>query len=84
MQAEATIQRQGNAIGVALPPSILRQMGFAVGQTVTLQATSEGLLIKATRTRFTAAELNAQCDPDAPMPDDLQAWENMPPAGTER
>lgn len=84
MEAEATIRRQGNSIGVALPASILRHMGFAVGQTVSLQATPEGLLIKATRTRFTAAELNAQCDPNAPMPDDLKAWDDMPPAGTER
>jgi len=42
------------------------------------------LLIKAKRTRLTAAELNAQCDPKAPMPDDLQAWEKMPPVGSER
>ena len=84
MEAEATIRRQGNSVGVTLPLSILRHMGFAVGQTVSLQATPEGLLIKATRTRFTAADLNAQCDPNAPMPNDLQAWDNMPPAGTER
>ena len=84
MDAEAIIRRQGNSIGLALPPSILRHMGFAVGQTVSLQATPDGLLIKAKRTRLTAAELNAQCDPKAPMPDDLQAWENMSPVGSER
>jgi hypothetical protein len=59
-------------------------MGFAVGQTVALLATPDGLLIKAKRARLTAAELNAQCDPKAPMPSDLQAWENMPSVGTER
>ncbi|MQA21447.1 AbrB/MazE/SpoVT family DNA-binding domain-containing protein [Rugamonas rivuli] len=84
METEATIRRQGNSVGVALPPAILRLMGFSVGQTVSLQATPDGLLIKAKRTRPTAAELNAQCNLKAPMPDDLQAWENMRPAGSER
>ena len=84
METEATIRRHGNSIGVVLPQPILRQMGFAVGQTVALLATPDGLLIKAKRTRLTAAELNAQCDPKAPMPSDLQAWENMPSAGAER
>ena len=84
MEAEGTIRRQGNSVGVVLPPPILRQMGFSVGQTVSLQATPDGLIIKAKRTRLTAAELNAQCDPKAPMPSDLQDWENMPAVGTER
>jgi len=84
MKAETTIRRQGNSIGLALPPSILRHMGLVVGQTVSLQATPDGLLIKAKRNRLTAAELNAQCDLKAPMPDDLQAWANTPPIGSER
>jgi len=84
MEAEAKIRRHGNSIGLVLPPPILQQMGFAIGQTVSLLATPDGLLIKAKRTRLTAAELNAQCNPRAPMPSDLQDWENMPAVGTER
>ena len=30
-----------------------------------------------------AAELNAQCNPRAPMPADLSAWDAMRPAGSE-
>ncbi|MGQ7275761.1 antitoxin Xre/MbcA/ParS toxin-binding domain-containing protein [Marinobacter sp. V034] len=33
--------------------------------------------------RFSLDELIAQCDPDAPMPEELQAWENAEPAGLE-
>jgi antitoxin ChpS len=83
METEATIRRQGNSIGVVLPQSILRETGLEVGQTVSLETTPEGLLIKARRKRYTAAELNAQCDPNAAMPDDLVEWENMPAVGLE-
>jgi antitoxin component of MazEF toxin-antitoxin module len=84
METEGTIRRQGNSVGVVLPPPILKQMGFAVGQTVSMRATPDGLIIKAKRSRMTAAELNALCDPKAPMPDDLVEWEKMPAVGSEK
>lgn len=85
MDTEVTIRRQGNSVGINIPPAILRHLGLSVGQTVSLQATAEGLLIKVKRAkRYSAAELNAQSDPKAPMPADLQDWENMPTAGSER
>lgn len=85
METEAVICQQGNAIGINIPLSILRHMGFSVGQAVFLQATPEGLLIRAKQVpRFTAAELNGLCDPDAPMPEDLRDWEDMSPTGTEQ
>ena len=83
MKTEATIQRQGNSICVVLPQTILHETGFAGGQTVSLQTTPEGLLIKAQRKGYSAAELNAQCNPNAAMPDDLAEWENMPAIGLE-
>lgn len=85
MDTEVTIRRQGNSVGISIPPAILRHVGLSVGQTVSLQATADGLLIKARPAkRYTAAELNAQCDPNAPMPSDLHDWENMPSTGSER
>lgn len=36
------------------------------------------------RPRYTAAELMAQCDPNAPMPADMIAWDRMPDVGLER
>jgi antitoxin ChpS len=83
MDGEATIRRQGNSVGISLPQPLLRELGFTIGQTVSLQATPEGLLIRAKRPRYTAAELNAMCDPSTPMPDDLNEWDNMPATGTE-
>lgn len=36
------------------------------------------------RPRYKLADLMAQCDPNAPMPDDLVAWERMPDVGKEK
>jgi len=35
------------------------------------------------RKRYTAAELVAQCDPKAPISEDLQAWDHIVPVGRE-
>jgi len=78
MEAETTIRREGKLISIALPPpQILRKMKFAVGQTLSLQTTPNGLLIKSKRVHYTAAKLNRLCDPNAPMPPDLLIWERM-------
>jgi len=39
--------------------------------------------VEAMRPRYTRAALLAQCDPDAPMPDDLTDWERAAPVGRE-
>ena len=83
MATKATIHRQSNSVWIVLPQAILRETGLAPGRTVSLQTTPEGLLIKVRRKRYTAAELNAQCDPNAAMPGDLLEWENMPAVGLE-
>lgn len=83
METDAIIRRQGNSIGLVLPQTVLRETGFTVGQTVSLEATAESLIIKAKRKRYTAAELNALCDPDAALPTDLQEWDDMPDVGLE-
>jgi DNA-binding phage protein len=42
-----------------------------------------GLAYVAKRRRYNAVELNAQCDFHAPMPADLQDWDDAPPVGSE-
>lgn len=39
--------------------------------------------VAAMRPRYTLDKLLAQCDPDAPMPDELRDWEAAPPVGSE-
>jgi antitoxin component of MazEF toxin-antitoxin module len=83
---ELQLRKLGNSTGLTLPPSLMRDLGLIAGQLVTLSKTSDGGLLiqpKPRRPKYTAAELNALCNPKAPMPDDLLAWDQMQPVGSE-
>ena len=83
---ELVIRKIGNSAGLALPAPLLRELGLSVGQTLLVERSEQGTLTlqpKKTRKKYSAAELNAQCNPRAPMPADLSAWDAMRPAGSE-
>jgi antitoxin ChpS len=65
---------------------LLRDLGLVAGQVVTIDKTADGnwlLRPQRERRKYTAAELNAQCNTKAPMPADLVAWDQMRPVGNE-
>lgn len=81
---KTTISRTGNSQGVIIPKPLLAQLGVEVGDTVEMKLENNALIIrKPLRPRYTAAELNAQCDLKAPMPDDLTEWDAMLPIEQE-
>lgn len=83
---QVSLRKLGNSTGLTFPPALLRDLGLVAGQIVKLDKTPDGnLLLRPQRERrkYTAAELNAQCNPKAPMPVDLIAWEQMRPVGSE-
>ena len=83
---EVQLRRLGNSTGLTLPPSLMRDLGLAVGQRMILRKMPDGALLltpKIERRKYSAAELNAQCDLQASMPADLVAWEHLVPLGNE-
>lgn len=83
---ELQLRKLGNSTGLTLPPSLMRDLGLAAGQLMTLRKTPSGSILltpKVGKRKYSAAELNAQCNLKAPMPDDLVAWEQMVPVGSE-
>ena len=83
---ELQLRKLGNSTGLTLPPSLMRDLGLAAGQLMALRRMPSGAILlipKAGKRKYSAAELNAQCNLKAAMPDDLVAWEQMPPMGTE-
>lgn len=82
-QVEFSIQKWGNSSGIRLPAVILHQLGVAPGDTLTAEIVQGRLVLEPARRRFTLAELVAQCDLDAPMPQDLVDWHAAGPAGRE-
>ncbi len=72
---ELTLRKLGNSTGLTFPPALLRDLHFTVGQPLLVETDADGGLTlrpKRARPRYTAAELNALCDLNAPMPQDLQ------------
>ena len=86
MTMELVIRKIGNSTGLTLPTALLRDLGLSVGQVMSLDKAEDGTLmlrVKSTRKKYTAKELNALCDFNAPMPEDLVAWDNIKPVGNE-
>jgi antitoxin ChpS len=81
---QMTVRKIGNSVGFTLPALMVQRLRFEVGQVVEARA-EEGQLIVALpkRRSYTRAELLAQCDPKAPIPQDMRIWEQLQPVGNE-
>lgn len=83
---DLVLRKIGNSTGLTFPPAFLRAHDLSEGQTLTVEARRDGsirLRPKAVPKRYTAAELNAQCDFKAPMPASLDEWDRAPRQGSE-
>lgn len=80
---ETVLRNFGNSVGLVIPKPVRDAMHLQAGQTVQLEASELGLLIRPRAPRYTLDELLAQCDPKAPMPKDMADWQNASPAGRE-
>ena len=76
------IQKWGNSAAIRLPSTLLAQLGAKVGDVFDVDASSNQVILRVAKPRYTLEELLAQCDPDAPPPD-LKEWDAMKPAGQE-
>lgn len=81
---ETSIRKLGNSAGLILPAPLLKSLNLTIGQQFEIEKEDGRLVLTPkARKRYTAAELNAQCNPQAPMPEDLVALENSPAVGSE-
>ncbi|OHC63274.1 MAG: hypothetical protein A3H93_16220 [Rhodocyclales bacterium RIFCSPLOWO2_02_FULL_63_24] len=81
---ETAIRKLGNSAGIILPAALLRSLKCEVGQIIEIEVEDGRLVVTPTRRkRYTAAELNAQCNRRTPMPEDLVAWDRAPSVGSE-
>ena len=79
------IQQWGNSAAIRIPSTVLKQMRLEVGSTLSLDTAGESMVLKPVRSKpkYTLEELMAQCDLNAPEPEDMAAWNTMRPAGRE-
>jgi len=75
---ETILRNFGNSIGLVIPKPVREALHLSAGQTVTLEQTEQGLLVKPMNKKYTLDELLAQCDPNAPMPQEMTDWQDSP------
>jgi antitoxin ChpS len=80
---ETTLRQFGNSLGVVIPKVLRDSMALSAGQTIALEQTEHGLLLKPITKKISLSELLAQCDPNAAMPEDLGSWESSAVVGNE-
>lgn len=80
---QVVLRRYGNNTVVVLPPAVLKDLGLAAGQAMSLDTTERGEIVLAPKKKYVLADLIAQCDRKAQPPADLQLWDVAKPAGQE-
>ena len=80
---ESILRKYGNSTVVVLPPAVLKDLGFAAGQHMTLVTNQKGEIVLTRKRKYRLADLIAQCDPKASAPKDLAAWDPATPVGRE-
>jgi antitoxin ChpS len=81
---ETNLRNFGNSVGLVIPKPVREALHLRAGQTVTIEQTAQGgLLVSPRRKHYSLEELLAQCDADAPMPQEVVEWESLPPVGEE-
>lgn len=78
------LRKVGGSIMLTVPPPLLDLLGLAAGETVGLIVDGGRLIIEPqSKPRYSLEQLLAECDPDAPLTEEDQAWLDIRPTGLE-
>ena len=80
---ELSIQKWGNSAAVRLPTELLGMLKATLGDKLSVHVQTDGVLLKTKRPAYALADLVAKCDPSAPEPVDMLAWNEAKPVGRE-
>lgn len=83
MKSEIILRKFGNSTGAVFPPMILRDLGLRAGLSMAIDISTDGKIILSRQRKYSLSELIAQCDPKAPIPEDLKIWDTDQPVGQE-
>lgn len=82
---QTKIRKIGNSEGAIIPLKILRSLNLKDGDDVIVRCSDNQITIEPARQRpkYKLADLLAQCDPSAPMPQEIKDWDEAPAVGKE-
>jgi antitoxin ChpS len=82
--ATSTLRTVGGSVMMAIPKPLLEMLRLAPNAKLDLTVEDGRLVaVPRPRPRYSLDELVAQCDPDAPLSEDEQAWLDAQPIGRE-
>lgn len=80
----ARLRKVGGSIMLAIPPAILELLQLNAGSTVDVDVVGNRLIVESkARSRYSLAELLAECDPGQPISSAERDWLDTKPAGDE-
>lgn len=82
---ETSLRSIGNSKGAVIPAQLLKELNISLGDKLDAKAENGALVItpKSVKPKYTLAELLAQCDESAPIPETLVEWDSAQPVGNE-
>lgn len=80
---EVVLRKYGNSTVAVLPPPVLKDLGIAAGERMSLQTTDDGRIVLTRKRKHSLKDMIAACDPKAAPPADLELWDRSKPAGQE-
>lgn len=80
---EVVLRKFGNSTGISFPASVLKDLKLKAGQALTMAKTEQGTITLTPKRKYTLPELIDLCDPSAPVPADLAAWDATPSLSRE-
>lgn len=81
--AYAWMKTRNKAFENLTPIEVICVHGFAGLLRVRTYLDNALMETSDTKARYSLSELMAQCDPNAPVPDDIKVWNSMVPVGKE-
>ncbi len=82
---EISIRDIGNSRGVVIPKKLLDELSAKTGDKMEMTVEDGKFVLtpKKAKPRYKLADLLAQCDESAPMPETLIEWDNAQSVGKE-
>jgi antitoxin ChpS len=80
-----TIRKIGNSAGAIIPAAIRDKLNLSEGDSIEIEVEGGQIVIKPSKVKpkYKLSELVAQCDENAPYPDELREWDEAPVIGRE-
>ncbi len=83
---EVSIRNIGNSKGMLIPKRLLDDLQVNAGDTFDMISKNGKYIltpIKKKRAKYNLDDLIAKCDENAPMPNELEVWDDFQPIGKE-